>query len=101
MSDDPAVWIGVLTFDVLTPGARSLKEKRSLVRPIVERARSRFDVSVARLHGLDRLDRETLGMTVLSSDPEVCRRLLERLHAFAGSFGLRLDDTRLEIERWS
>jgi uncharacterized protein YlxP (DUF503 family) len=101
VSDGPVVWIGVLTFDVLTPGARSLKEKRSLVRPIVDRARSRFEVSVARLDGLDRLDRETLGVSVLSSDPEVCRRLLERAHDFAASFGLRLEGTSLEVERWS
>jgi uncharacterized protein YlxP (DUF503 family) len=101
VSDDPTVWIGVLTFDVLTPGARSLKEKRSLVRPIVERTRSRFEVAVARLDGLDRLDRETLGVSVLSSDAEVCRRLLERAHDFAASFGLRLEGTRLEVERWS
>lgn len=100
MSDGPTVWIGVLTFEVETPGAASLKEKRALIRPIVERTRRRFEVSVARLDGLDRLDRETLGATAISADPDVCRRHLERVRAFAEGFGLRLSGTTLEIERW-
>ncbi len=100
MSEPPAVWVGVLTFVVRTPGARSLKDKRGLVTPIVERVRSRFRVSVARLEGLDRLDRETLGAVVLSADPELCRSVLDRIRSFAEGFGLRVEDVRCEVERW-
>ncbi|NBC96790.1 MAG: DUF503 family protein, partial [Deinococcus-Thermus bacterium] len=47
MSHGAGVWIGVLTFVVATPGARSRKQKRGLVAPIVERMRTRYPVSVA------------------------------------------------------
>jgi uncharacterized protein YlxP (DUF503 family) len=93
-------WVGVLTFVVATPGARSLKDKRGLITPIVERTRRRFPVSVARLDGLDRLDRETLGAVVISADPEVCRSVLDRVRAFAESFGLRIEEVRSEVDRW-
>lgn len=97
-SGDP--WVGVLTFVVATPGARSLKDKRGLVTPIVERIRRRFPVSVARLDGLDRLDRETLGAVVISADPEVCRSVLASVRGFAEGFGLRIEEVRSEVERW-
>jgi len=94
------VWVGVLTFDVATPGARSLKDKRGTITPIVERLRRRFPVSVARLSDLDRLDRERVGVVIISADPEVCRKVLERALAFAEGFGLRLEATRLDVDRW-
>ncbi len=94
------VWVGVLTFVVATPGARSLKDKRGMVTPIVERLRQRFPVSVARLADLDRLDRERLGVVVVSADPEVCRTVLDRALRFAESFGLRLEATRIDVDRW-
>ena len=100
MPDDVGVWVGVLTFTVETPGATSLKAKRSQVKPLVERLRTRFPVSVARLAGLDRHDEETIGAVTLSSDPEVCRTVLHRALAFAGAQGLRIRDATTEIERW-
>lgn len=100
MSASGGPWVGVLTFVVATPGARSLKDKRGLVTPIVERMRRRFPVSVARLDGLDRLDRETVGAVVISADPEVCRSVLESVRAFAEGFGLRIEEVRSEVERW-
>lgn len=94
------IWVGVATFVVRTPGVRSLKQKRGMIKPIVERLRTRFDVSVARLDGLERLDRETIGVSVLSSDPEVCRTLLERVLDTAASVGPRLEATAVDVERW-
>ncbi|MEX2502870.1 MAG: DUF503 domain-containing protein, partial [Trueperaceae bacterium] len=50
----------MLRFTILTPGAASLKEKRSVVRPVVDRLRQRFPVSVARVGSVDRHDAERL-----------------------------------------
>lgn len=94
------VWVGVLTFTVETPGVTSLKAKRGLVKPLVERMRSRFPVSVARLSGLDRHDEETIGGVTMSSDPRVCEAVLGRALAFAEGSGLRIRDGTVEVERW-
>lgn len=100
MADGAGVFVGVLTFTVETPGVRSLKEKRSHLKPLVERMRARFPVTVARLGGLDRHDEETVGAVTLSSDPEVCRSVLERALAFARAQGLRIRDVHTDVERW-
>lgn len=39
--------IGILTFDVHLPQARSLKDKRQVIRSVKERLRSRHNVAVA------------------------------------------------------
>lgn len=71
-----------------------------MVKPVVERLRSRFEVAVARLEGLDRLDRETIGVSILSSDPEVCRTVLGHVLDAAASVGPRLEASAIDVERW-
>ncbi len=41
--------IGVLTFEIHLPGARSLKDKRQVVRSLKDRLRARHNVAVAEL----------------------------------------------------
>ncbi|MDR9390517.1 MAG: DUF503 domain-containing protein [Trueperaceae bacterium] len=102
MSDGglPVTWVGVATFDVHTPDARSKKDKRGVVTPLVERLRRRYPVSVARLAGVDRLDRETIGLVVINADAAQCRSVLETATAYAATFGARVDAVRIDVERW-
>lgn len=93
------VWIGVLTITAETPGARSRKQKRGMIAPLVERLRSRFPFSVARIGGMDSLDHEVLVAVTVSGDPDVCRGVLERASTFASGLGLALD-VHSEVERW-
>jgi len=60
--------VGVLTIRVEMPWVASLKEKRALVRPVVERLKARFPLTVARLDGLDAHDWEVIGVATLSND---------------------------------
>lgn len=86
--------------DLEMPWARSLKEKRSLVLPLVERLRSRFPVSVARVAGLDRHDRERIAIAAVGSDAAVLHGLMSRVTGFleGGEVGARV--VRLEVEVW-
>lgn len=61
-------YVGVLTLRLEMPWVRSLKEKRALVKSVVERLKARFPVSVARLDGLHVHDWEIIGVTALSND---------------------------------
>nr|WP_255449358.1 DUF503 family protein [Deinococcus arboris] len=61
-------YVGVLTIRVEMPWVGNLKEKRALVRPVVERLKSRFPLTVARLDGLDAHDWEVLGVATISND---------------------------------
>jgi uncharacterized protein YlxP (DUF503 family) len=70
-------------FDVLLPGdSRSLKAKRSYVRPIVAALR-KFEVSVAEVGALDRHGRAEIGVAVVAADAghvsevlDSCERLI-------------------------
>jgi len=70
---DPAIFISLLTMELLIPWARSLKDRRSAVRGLKDRLRSRFNASVAEVACQDKWQRATLAVCVVDSD----RRQLE------------------------
>jgi uncharacterized protein YlxP (DUF503 family) len=62
------MWIGWLEFDILLGDVRSLKQKRSVVRPIVAELRRRFAVSAAETGWLDLHRRAGIGVAVVAAD---------------------------------
>ncbi|MEH0109893.1 DUF503 domain-containing protein [Tersicoccus sp. MR15.9] len=62
------MWIGWIEFDVLLGDVHSLKEKRSVVRPLVAEVRRRFDVSVAEVDHQDLHRRAGLGVGLVGAD---------------------------------
>ena len=70
---DPDIFISLLTMELLIPWSRSLKDRRSAVRGLKERLRSRFNASVAEVTCQDKWQRATLAVCMVDSD----RRRLE------------------------
>jgi uncharacterized protein YlxP (DUF503 family) len=62
------VWIGWLEFDVLLGDVRSLKQKRSAIRPVIAELRRKFDVSAAETGDQDLHRRAGLGVGVVAAD---------------------------------
>jgi uncharacterized protein YlxP (DUF503 family) len=62
------MYVGTLSFDLLLGDVRSLKEKRSVVRPIVAELRRKFAVSVAETGDQDLHRRAEIGLAVVSGD---------------------------------
>ncbi len=62
------MWIGWLEFDILLGDVHSLKQKRSVVRPIVAELQRRFAVSAAETGSLDLHRRAGIGMAVVAAD---------------------------------
>jgi len=60
--------IGVCRIALSLPGVSSLKEKRSIVRSVLERARHRHPVAVAEVGDQDRHERAILGFAVVSNE---------------------------------
>jgi hypothetical protein len=71
--------VGVLRISLHIPHARSLKEKRSVVRRFRDRIRARFEVSVAEVGAQDLLQRAVFGVSVVSADPKVCDSVLAQV----------------------
>ncbi|GFG54989.1 hypothetical protein CQY20_16715 [Mycolicibacterium agri] len=62
------MWIGWLEFDLLLGDVRSLKQKRSAVRPLIAELQRRFAVSVAETGAQQLYRRAGVGLAVVSSD---------------------------------
>ncbi|HET8880167.1 MAG TPA: DUF503 domain-containing protein [Arthrobacter sp.] len=62
------MWIGWIEFDVLLGDVHSLKEKRSVVRPVLAEVKRRFEVSVAEAGYQDQHRRALLGVGLVAAD---------------------------------
>lgn len=62
------MWIAWIELDLLLGDVHSLKEKRSVVRPIIAEVRKRFEVSVAEVGDMDLHRRARIGAVVVSPD---------------------------------
>jgi uncharacterized protein YlxP (DUF503 family) len=78
-----ALYVGTAEFDLLLGDVHSLKEKRSIVRPIVAELRRRFDVAAAETGHLDLHRRAAVGVSLVAADAahvgevlEACERLV-------------------------
>jgi uncharacterized protein len=62
------MWIAWLEFDVLLGDVRSLKQKRSVIRPVVAELRRKFNVAAAETGSQDLHRRAGIGVAVVSGD---------------------------------
>ncbi|GHG55140.1 DUF503 domain-containing protein [Streptomyces griseocarneus] len=72
------MYAGTLSFDLLLGDVRSLKEKRSVVRPIVAELHRKYAVSVAEVGDQDLYRRVTIGVAAVSGDAGHLTDLLDR-----------------------
>lgn len=83
-----------LRFDVRFPLSQSLKEKRALLRPIVDGMRARFHVSVAETDHLDTWQRAEIGVAIVSGDVHVVEQVAADIERFVWNHDVEV----LEIE---
>ena len=71
------MWVGALSLDVLLGDVHSLKEKRSVIRPIVAELKRKYDVSAAEAGHLDLHRRALIGVAVVGADAKHCGDVLD------------------------
>jgi uncharacterized protein YlxP (DUF503 family) len=76
------MFVGALELDVLLGDIRSLKQKRSAVRPVLAELRKRFEVAVAEAGHQDLHRRALLGVAVVAADGEHVRDVLDECERF-------------------
>jgi uncharacterized protein YlxP (DUF503 family) len=74
--------VGVCRITLSLPGNDSLKGKRKVVRRILDRARSRFNVAAAEVDDNDVHRRAVLGFTVVSNDAGHVNSMVDEVTAF-------------------
>lgn len=72
--------VGISSFELHLPSSRSLKDKRRVVKSLVERIHQRFRVSIAETDFHDLHQRAEIGLAaVANGEPEI-ERLLDEIH---------------------
>ena len=79
------MYVGSLALDVLLGDVHSLKEKRSVVRPIVAELRRKYDVSAAEAGHLDLHRRALVGVAVVAADRAHCVDVLDACERLAAA----------------
>ncbi len=74
-----AVHLGILVLDLFLPFSTSLKDKRSVIRSITDRARARHSVSTAEVGFQELLQRASLAFAVVSASPVVIDKIFDSL----------------------
>lgn len=70
--------IGVLQFELLIPGAESLKDKRSVVRSVRDKLSRELRISIAEVAGHDNPSLAMMGAAVVATDGPRAHELLDR-----------------------
>ena len=80
------------------PGARTLKDRRQVIRSFKDRVRARFPVSIAEVGDSERLQVASFGVAVVSSDRSRCQELSDAVRSLAGNLPEAiLADARSEV----
>jgi hypothetical protein len=75
-------FLGALTLRLEITDGRTLKDKRQVVRSLLDRLRSRFNVSAAEVGDLDSPRFATLAAAVVANEKAFLHQMLEKLADF-------------------
>jgi uncharacterized protein len=71
------MYVGSLSLDILLGDVRSLKEKRSVIRPVVAELQRRFAVAAAEVGHQELYRRAVIGVAVVAGDVAHCKEVLD------------------------
>jgi uncharacterized protein YlxP (DUF503 family) len=92
--------VGVLRLTLYIHGASSLKDKRQVLRKVVDRLRSRFNVSVAEVGDNDVWQRAVVGISAVANDHSFVNEVLDKCARDAGAIA-EIVNREMEIETYS
>ena len=71
------MWIGWIEFDLLLGDVHTLKQKRSILRPLIAELSRRTEAAAAEVGSQDLHRRAAVGVSVVSADIDHVRRVLD------------------------
>lgn len=83
--------VGTCEIELIIYEANSLKEKRHVIKSVIERIKSRFNASVAEIDCNDLWNRAVIGIAVVSNKKALCESMILKIIDFIDN------DERVEI----
>lgn len=79
--------VGTCRFTMILYEGTSLKEKRMIIKSLIQRMQSRYNVSVAETDGQDKWQRAEIGFACVSNNRRHVERMIQEILRFAESDG--------------
>ena len=89
--------IGTLQLELYFSEPQSLKEKRVLLKSLVDRIRRRFNVSVSEIDGMDLWQKTTLAVAAVGNQTRYVNQILDRIAEFIRNEN-KLEIVKQELE---
>ena len=90
--------IGILSISLHIPGSQSLKDKRQVIKSVIERTRNKFNVAAAEIGDNDLWQRAVLGFVFIGNEKKIVNQMIDKVLNFIRSFPLiSLIDFQIEI----
>ena len=91
--------LGVLTFQIDIPGCKSLKDKRSRLKPLMARLRQEFNISIAEIDHQDAWQSAVIACALVSNSPKHTQRSLQSVVEWIESYwhDVTIVDDSIEI----
>lgn len=77
----------MLTIELFMAESSSLKSKRRILKSLLDKMKSRFNVSVAEIDNQDRWQHSTVGITCVSNDAAHVHRMMSSVVKFVENIG--------------
>ena len=74
--------VGVMTTKLHMQGIESLKEKRSIVKSIIGRLKSRFNISIAEVDHQDNKTGAVIGIAIVSNETRFINQQFDKIISF-------------------
>ncbi len=91
------MFVGLLTLEIHLPGCDTLKEKRHRLKGVIERARSKFNVSVSEVGLQDAHQDALVGISMVNMERLIIEQVFARTEEFfANGDGLLVNLSNIE-----
>ncbi len=81
------MYVGIASFTLLLYEGASLKDKRMVVKSLIQKISSRYNVSIAETGEHDKWQRSEIGFSCVSNERRHVERMLQEIIRFAESDG--------------
>ena len=90
--------IGTLTVILYLHDTNSLKDKRQIIKSLVETTRQKFNIAIAEVDDLDLWGKATIGIVSVSNEKAHANRVLDKvLEAFESNPHFEVGEAALEM----
>lgn len=78
--------IGICTCEIFIYDTNSLKEKRRIVKSIIEKSKNRFNISISEVGYNDKWQKALIGFATVSNDKIIVEQTIESVIRFMSSY---------------